>query len=107
MKRWKLCAAACAAAVIVGGCIWLYQESQPAYTYEQLCAMPADQLLDTFVDNGLVINDRLLETFTEEELAEMFKQEFDGLRQGVIIRSDMMYWDLAKQTKEVYDRITQ
>lgn len=107
MKHRKLCVAACAVAVIVGGCIWLYRESQPAYTYEQLCAMPADQLLDTFVESGLVINDRLQETFTEEELAEMFKQEFDGLRQGVIIRSDMMYWDLAKQTKEVYDRITQ
>lgn len=81
-------------------------EDEKVYTYEELISLPADELLDLFIENGLVINDRLSATFTEEELQELFKSEFELLCQGHIIREDVMYYDLAQRTKEIYQKIS-
>ena len=55
-------------------------ETRSAYTYEELSEMPAEELLDLFIQNGLVINDDLKEAYTEEELQTLFQEHFDMWR---------------------------
>lgn len=76
------------------------------YTHEDLTALSGEQLLDLFIANGLKINDDLRSTFTEDEIQELFKSEFEALSIGVSTRNDAMYFDLAEQTKAIYDKIT-
>lgn len=83
--------------------------SHPArepYTYEAFCQMPADQLLDLFLQHGLVIPDELKATCTEEELPILFQRHFPLWHLGISPMSHTMYFDLARQTKAIYDRIT-
>lgn len=75
------------------------------YTYEELSQMPAKELLDLFIQNGLVINDDLKASFTEEELQKLFKENFHLWHTGVSAHSYTMYIDLAEQTKVIYDKI--
>ena len=82
-------------------------EAKNTYTYEELSEMPADELLDLFIENGLVINDELKASFTEEEIQILFKAQFDLWHRGISSMSHTMYLDLAEQTKDIYDKITQ
>lgn len=77
------------------------------YTYDELSKMPAKELLELFIQNGLVINDDLKATYTEEELQTLFKENFDLWHTGVSAHSHTMYIDLAEQTKEVYEKIVE
>ena len=78
-----------------------------AYTYEELSEMPAEELLDIFIENGLVISDELKASFTEEELQTLFKQQFPIWHTGLSVHSYTAYSDLARQTKAIYDKIAQ
>ena len=82
-------------------------EMKSVYTYEELSEMPAEELLNLFVENGLVINDGLKASFTEEEIQILFKEQFDMWHRGISSMSHTMYCDLAEQTKEIYDKITE
>ena len=82
-------------------------ETKSVYTYEELSEMPAEELLNLFIENGLVINDGLKASFTEEEIQILFKEQFDMWHRGISSMSHTMYFDLAKQTKEIYDKITE
>ena len=82
-------------------------ETTRAYSYEELSEMTAEELLDLFVQNGLVINDDLKASFTEEEIQILFKAQFDLWHRGVSVMSHTMYMDLAEKTKEIYDKITE
>lgn len=82
-------------------------ETRSAYTYEKLSQMPAEELLDLFIENGLVINDDLKASYTEEELRATFKEHFALWHTGVSAHSYTAYIDLAEQTKEIYDKITE
>ena len=82
-------------------------ETRGAYTYEELCELPAEELLDLFIQNGLVINDRLKQSYTEEELQSLFKEHFSMWHTGVSAFNDTMYLDLAEQTKMVYESIVE
>lgn len=77
-----------------------------SYTYEELSEMPAEELLDLFIQNGLVINDDLKASFTEEELQTLFKENFYLWHTGVSAHSDSAFCDLAEQTKVIFDQIT-
>lgn len=77
------------------------------YTYEELSELPAEELLDLFIQNGLVINDDLKASFTGEELQTLFKENFHLWHTGVSAHSHTMYGDLAEQTKEIFDKITE
>lgn len=81
----------------------LYCKEQ--YTYEELSEMPAEELLNLFIQNGLVINDDLKASYTEEELQTLFKEHFDMWHIGLSALSHTMYLDLAEQTKAIYDAI--
>ena len=80
-------------------------EGEQKYTYEELSEMPAEELLDLFVQNGLVINDELKATYTEGELQDLFKEHFEMWHTGMSAMSHTMYIDLAEQTKEIFDKI--
>ncbi len=80
---------------------------QKIYTHNELTAMPSDQLLNLFVENGLEISDRLQETFTDAEFQSFFKSNFENLCLGYTAEySDVMYSDLADQVKEIYEKLT-
>ena len=82
-------------------------ETRNIYTYEELSEMPAEELLDVFIQNGLVISDEMRESFTDEELQNLFKENFQLWHTGVSAHSHTMYIDLAEQTKIVYDKIVE
>lgn len=75
--------------------------------YEELSEMPANELLDLFIQNGLVINDDLKALYTEEELQNLFKENFHLWHTGVSAHSYTAYIDLAEQTKVIYDKIVE
>ena len=77
------------------------------YTYEELSEMPAKELLDLFIQSGLVINDDLKASFTEEELQTLFNENFHLWHTGVSAHSHTMYIDLAEQTKAIFDKIAE
>lgn len=83
----------------------IQSEAEQKYTYEELSEMPAEELLDLFIQNGLVINDDLKAAFTDEELQALFKENFHLWHTGVSAHSHTMYCDLAEQTKAIFDKI--
>ena len=85
----------------------IQSESEQGYTYEELSEMPAEELLDLFIQNGLVINDDLKASFTDEELQTLFQENFHLWHTGVSAHSHTMYCDLAEQTKAIFDQITE
>ena len=82
-------------------------ETRNIYTYEELSEMPAEELFGVFIQNGLVISDEMRESFTDEELQNLFKENFQLWHTGVSAHSHTMYIDLAEQTKIVYDKIVE
>lgn len=110
----KLCCLIMAIAIMmfIAGCTMIKPEetlnceSKDMYTHEELTALPAEQLLQLFVDNGLIINDSLKTMLSKEELQTLFKSEFDSLCRGISTRGDLMYFDLARETKEIYKKLT-
>lgn len=77
------------------------------YTYEELSQMPANELLDLFIQNGLVINDDLKASFTDEEFQTLFKENFHLWHTGVSAHSYTMYIDLAEQVQVVYEKLVE
>ena len=107
MKKWFLLFLALVCLLTMAGCGQkkTVSEEKTYYTYEELESMPADELLDLFIENGLVINDELKASFTEEELQILFKEGFHYWHTGICPMSWTPYFDLAKQAKAVYDKI--
>lgn len=82
-------------------------ETKGAYTYKEMCELPAYELLDLFIQNGLIISDELKQSFTEEELQSLFKDHFVFWHTGECLMDYTMYIDLAEQTKIIYKSIVQ
>ncbi len=80
-------------------------ETTGGYTYEELCELPANELLDLFIQNGLVINDELKQSYTEEELQTLFKEHFALWHTGECTMDYTAYIDLAEQVKTIYESI--
>ena len=76
------------------------------YRYDDLKAMNSEKLLKVFVDNGLNIEPELKKKYSEEELANMIKDNFDLLTSGVTNIDGKEYKEFAKNVKTVYDKIT-
>ena len=83
----------------------IQSEAEQKYTYEELSEMPAEELLDLFIQNGLVISDELKQSYTEEELQSLFKEHFALWHTGVVSMDYTVYMDLAEQTKAIFDKI--
>lgn len=110
MKKSVLILTIAALLVLMIGCSISPQvEAQPTepeiYTYEELSAMPADQLLDLFISNGLEIDESLVADLGFEAIQEIFKLEFQHWRRGISSLSHLPYFELAHQTAEIYARI--
>lgn len=78
---------------------------QKKYTPEELSNMPANELLDVFLENGLEISDEL-DFIPKETLAEIFKANFESFTQGLCFLSAEPYIELAKDTQIIYEKIT-
>lgn len=83
---------------------WFEKET---YTYEELYEMSSKELLDLFIQNGLVINDDLKNEYEEEELQILFKEHFNMWCKGVSLFSHTIYIDLAEKTKVIYDKLVE
>lgn len=75
------------------------------YTYEKLNAMPDMELYDLFLANGLEVDEDLQKTLTKDQLAEIFKADFELLVKGVSSRSHIGYMKIAKDTKIIYEKL--
>ena len=75
------------------------------YNKEELETMKAEDLFKVFKENGLEVDSHLEEVLTEKELADYVKEDFDLLIQGSTSRSDQGYAKLAKDIKEIYEKI--
>lgn len=73
---------------------------------EDLQEMSADELFDLFIRNGLVINERMANTLSEEVIKETLKSQTDILIEGITPCNDIMYWDFADSVKETYEKIS-
>lgn len=75
------------------------------YTKDELGKMTASDLYETFVRNGLQVDEELKKVLTDKELAEYIKTDFNLLIEGATSRSDMGYWKLAENIKKIYSSI--
>ena len=69
----------------------IQSEAEQKYTYEELSEMPAEELLDLFIQ--------------EEELQSLFKEHFALWHSGVSSMDYTVYMDLAEQTKAIFDKL--
>ncbi len=92
--------------MIVVGCKNEANEDEgKKYTYEELNELPAMELYDLFLENGLEVDEDLQKSITKDQLAEVFKTEFDMFVEGHSSLSHMGYMKMAKDTKEIYQKI--
>ena len=80
-------------------------DKKKKYTFEELNAMPAMELYELFLANGLEIDEDLQKILTKDQLAEFFKADFELLLEGVSTRSHMGYMKIAKDTKIIYEKL--
>lgn len=91
----------CLGIVVCSGC----SNRDKSYKKEELETMKSEDLFKVFKENGLEVDSDLEEVLTEKELADYVKEDFDLLIQGSTSRSDKGYAKLAKDIKEIYEKI--
>lgn len=91
----------CLELVVCSGC----GNHDKKYKKEELETMEAEDLYKIFKENGLEVDNDLKEALTEKELADYIKKDFDLLIQGSTSRSDQGYAKLAKDVREIYEKI--
>lgn len=91
----------CLGIVVCSGC----RNHDKSYKKEDLETMKAEDLYKVFKENGLEVDSDLKEVLTEKELADYIKEDFELLIQGSTSRSDQGYAKLAKDIKEIYEKI--
>lgn len=103
-----LCGVVSLLIIVFTGYTLMNNENNKTYTYEELNSLPANQLYELFVENGLVLSKELQDTFSKEELSTFFKSEFYLLHKGLPpVRSHTMYKELAEETQKVYKKLTE
>lgn len=76
------------------------------YTLEQFHKMPAEALLNIFIEHGLELDDNIA-SLERSELAKVFKGEFDLFIQGTTALNHSDWNDLAKQVQKIYLELTE
>ena len=74
------------------------------YTYQELVEMPAEELYQLFVKQGLEIPEGF-DHWSDEDAAEFLKSHFEMLHLGICALSYTGYKEITDQVKEIYDRI--
>lgn len=97
------------ASVLLALCLFMVacndKKEEKKYTDEEFSEMSAMELYDVFLENGLEVDEDLQKTLTKDQLAEMFKSEFDLLVKGVSSRGHIGYMKMAEDTKAIYEKI--
>lgn len=89
--------------MIVVGC--KNEVGEKKYTYEELCDMPAMELYDLFLEQGLVVDDAL-NHIPKERMEEIFKREFQLLENGGSFTMSAKGWrELKQDTEAIYEKI--
>ena len=81
-------------------------QSNKGYTYEELVLLPSEELLDLFVDNGLIIN-KGLEHLNRLEIGTLLKDQFDFMILGVTSLDSVEYSEMALNVKNIYREIVE
>lgn len=73
IRNILLCGVVCLLIIVFAGYTLTNNENNKTYTYEELNSLPANQLYELFVENGLVLSKELQDTFSKEERSTFFK----------------------------------
>lgn len=73
------------------------------YTKEELQNLPAGELFQTFLDHGLQVDKELFDIYSEKQLTQMFKNDFDMLIDGHTRYNN--FYHLSKDVKRVYHQM--
>lgn len=76
-----------------------------SYSHNELLALPAEELYELFIHNGLVVDEELRRYMSDKQIADMLKKEFDMLITGFPQRSHSMYLRFAKEVQIVYEQM--
>lgn len=82
-------------------------ENPRKYTNEEFQNMSSIVLLNTFIDNGLIIPDKIKENFnnSNEEIAIFLKRNFELFSQGISVYGYTEYFELSESFKDTYDKL--
>lgn len=108
-KRYRFIAALLAVVLLAGGVIYLVRGGfRKKYSHAELAAMPAEQLLGLFLDNGLKVEDEVFSMYTRAGFAKLFKNHFDVIccsPAGLVV-SAFDHLSLSASAREVYEKLT-
>lgn len=76
------------------------------YTEDALKSAGGHYLLKLFEANGLTVDTSLREAYTDTQLEDLFLSDFSLLCEGKTSQDGAGYRDLAKQTAQVYQKLT-
>ena len=76
------------------------------YTDEDFEKMPAHELYQLFLDRGLVVPEELTKDHSPEEMADIFKQLFNGMKIGEPATGRYEWYIMAQSAKEIYQELT-
>ena len=76
------------------------------YTDENFEKMPAHELYQLFLDHGLVVPEELTKDHSPEEIADIFKQLFNGMKIGEPATGRYEWYIMAQSAKEIYQELT-
>jgi len=87
-------------------CFLTMPKEKKLYTYEELSNMPAMELYELFLEEGLKLPD-YYKSIEKEEIAENLKNNFDLLSQGFIVYNYSEHMEFVRAVKEVYEKIAE
>ena len=77
------------------------------YTDADFENMSAQELYKGLKDNGLTVDDEIMQIWGEEKMAELIKHDFELFKQGCTSLEYDAYHELAESIQGIYDRIRQ
>lgn len=98
MKRLYICL------III--CLLFSACGKKTYTDEDFEKMPAHELYQLFLDHGLVVPEELTKDYSPEEMADIFKQLFNGMKIGEPATGRYEWYIMAQSAKEIYQELT-
>lgn len=105
----RFIAALLAVVLLAGGVIYLVRGGfRKKYSHAELAAIPAEQLLDLFLDNGLKVEDEVFSMYTRAGFAKLFQKHFDVIcfKEAGLVVSAFDHLSLSASAREVYEKLT-
>ncbi|MBE5906205.1 MAG: hypothetical protein E7277_05325 [Lachnospiraceae bacterium] len=86
---------------VMAGCGAKEYQAKKSYSYEELKKLPADELYQLLPENGLSIDNHILNEMSENELKKIIKNDFELMIQGATSLSSGQYRQVAKEVQRV------